>query len=282
MLMIIKMFATADELMVFVKQLQNGPKKMPTNLADDHAKYRLFFNLPNTDYKSNSFVHYLPLMVYPVYQTILRVPEIKAMFRSQKHLRFLMHLIGHHHLIPPSNARFGGVTQPVPPMPDDDSPTIFSNGHHIMDKYMRHSCYPNVLSIMTNGQNILVTARPIKKGEQVLESRILIGTASKQERQKQLFEELGKKCDCSRCRGITASVAERQRLRSDPAYQSSSFAKWTISNLLSDTSDNHEEAIEDSVVLLQKYGHLDWCEELQSTLMNYMAPLYVRVAGSSQ
>lgn len=167
-------------------------------------------------------------------------------------------------------------------LPDDEKPTTFSDGHHLMDKYIKHSCYPNVLSILTNGQNVMVTARPIKKGEQILESQILIGIESTKERQNQLLKVLGKKCDCSRCRGVTASAAQRQQLSSDPAYRSGSFAKWLIATFFSDTNDSYKEVISDSVPLLQKYGHFEWCEEIQTVLKNYMAALYVRVAGSSQ
>lgn len=167
-------------------------------------------------------------------------------------------------------------------LPDDENPTSFSDGHHLMDKYIKHSCYPNVLSILTNGQNVMVTARPIKKGEQVLDSRVKIRTEPASARQKELLNVLGKNCDCSRCRGVTASAAQRQQLSSEPAYQSGSFAKWLVAKFFCDTNDGYKEIISDCVPLLQTYGHLEWCKEIQTVLENYLAALFVRVTGSTQ
>lgn len=89
------LFANADELMSFVEELLLKPNDLPESLLDDRSKYHAYFNGPKK-YKGED----LPKIVYLIYKTLLRIPDVKKMFQTKRSQRFLMHLIGHHVSIP--------------------------------------------------------------------------------------------------------------------------------------------------------------------------------------
>lgn len=123
----------------------------------------------------------------------------------------------------------------------------------------------------------MVTVRPIKKGDQLFEPRIPIRTEPTQK-----LKQLDEHCVCSRCRGIMATSAERQQLSSEPLNRSLGD-KWLNGKLFkSEGSDKVKDVTEDYAMLLRKYGHIEWCEEINSVLVLYQGALYVRVIGSVQ
>lgn len=211
----------------------------------------------------------LALKIYHVYRTILQVPQIKAMFQSRKHLRFLMHLIGHttsilKSVVEVKTVKHGAVHFDGDPnvvyfgsLVIDDADSKFFNEYHPILKYFQHSCYPNALRTVANGQAVMMTVRPIEQGEQVFKSRIPIDIERTMERQKHLS-----KCECPRCKGVFASPEQRRQLSSEPAF-------IELVENCSGTSDESEKTIENCAILLRKYGHIDWCDEIKLVLLTY-------------
>lgn len=269
-LLTIKMFPTIDELMAFVEQILIEPKRQPMNLKNPQSKYRAFFNRPLDSGKIGNSIEKLALSVYPTYQNILQIPQINAMFQSQKHMRFLMHLIGHYSLISFNMVRFGHATAPevYPLLPDENDPLFFAMEIDLMDQYFQHSCFPNALNVMSDGKSIMVTARPIKNGEQLYFSHDPIGISRK---------TLGVKCVCKRCTGAVANSAQRKQLSAEPAYCNLLADRTWISG----ASDKVESAIGNCVMLLKKYSSINWCPEIKNILHMYQVLLCIRTAGSS-
>lgn len=213
--------------------------------------------------------------IHYVYRTILQLPQIKAMFQSRKHLRFLMHLIGHMTLIQKTYGASGvkrramlvnGIEIRFELLELENSDRrIFSEFHPTL-KYIQHSCYPNVMNIHTNGKMFMVTVRPIKQGEQLFMSFISISTESTLERQQR-----APNCECTRCKGVCASAEQREKLSSDPAFVA------LVQNELG-ANDKSEKTLANCEILLQKYGHLDWCDEINAVLMKYSSCLYTRMS----
>lgn len=140
-------------------------------------------------------------------------------------------------------------------------PSIDDVGKHfnLTQKYFRHSCYPNVLTILANGQNTMVTFRPIRKGESVSTSWVPVFDVSTLQRQSDLSQFMEKNCVCARCRGVVANAAERQQLSCDPIYQ---------------TLDTSTKVIDDCVMLLRKHGRIGWCDEIEIVIKLYQDHLH--------
>lgn len=273
-LLTIKMFPTVDELMAFVEGIQND-KKMPTHLTDIQSNYQVYFS---SERRQNMFCNnsdLLAMKIYPVYRTILQMPQIKAMFHSRKHLRFLMHLIADtsfvkNELILEKKVNRMALTPNAHPNVShltsivvEGSAKQMYTAYHPLMKYFPKSCYPNTLRLAENGQTVMITTRPIKRGEQVFKSTALIELNPKQLNPVPKCE-----CsDCSRCKNVFASLEQRRQLSSEPEFV----------ELIQNWGNRSKKTTENCVALLRKYGRLDWCEEIKLVLSAYHDCLRNRV-----
>lgn len=137
-----------------------------------------------------------------------------------------------------------------------------------------------MLSIVGDGKQVLVTARPIKRGEKVLVSNIPIGIDPTKLRQEYITKRQRLKCKCVRCNGITATPAQQQQMSTDPSFeyitrnQSHLFLIRNSYNLFA-----MNELIERCINFLKKYGRMNWCDELKVVLLTYQGLLFVRACG---
>lgn len=261
-----KMFPSVDELMAFVERIQNK-KEMPTHLTDFPSKYQVYYNSERRHNIFSTHAELLALLTYPKYRTILLVPQIKAMFQSRKHLRFLMHLIADTSFISnelilekkvnqvtvTSNAN-PNVTHLASVVVENSDEPMYDAHYPLMD-YFPHSCFSNALRFIENGQTVMVTTRPIKKGEKVFKSKIPIEFDPKQQKSAPTCE-----CsDCSRCNGVLADPEQRRQLSSEP----------TFIELMENWTDKGKKTMENCAALLQKYGRLNWCDEIKLVLSVY-------------
>lgn len=73
-------------------------------------------------------------------------------------------------------------------------------------------------------------------------------------------------CECLRCQGKTASSAERRQLVSDPAY-----------HFIEEFNIKEAERLMDAcVTVLQKYGRLNWCDELAYVHQHFRSLYMIR------
>lgn len=161
-LMAIDMFSNADELMKFVEQAINSKKNTtPQAMLDLQSKYREFLRLPIVKAHA-SLVNY-DLTIYFIYKMVLDIPKVSEFFRSPKHLRFLMHLIGHHQQLSECNSMRvrSGIAF-------NSEKKIMCSHTGLLKKYLQHSCAPNVYWMDRDGHSVLTSIRPIKKGDSLL------------------------------------------------------------------------------------------------------------------
>lgn len=199
----LQIFPTADQLIRFVEQVIQDPKKskaVPTSIVDMESKYRLFLslNLWQGTMKAKDLIalgHY-------VFKIFMQFPLYKAAFSSQTQRRFLMHLCVYHVYIVMSNS-FQHAT----------------GGIFLLKNHFNHSCAPNVLSSTYENKSICVTSRHVKKGEQLF---ITYGVQyffePRAERRRGLFKDFGFKCKCEKCEDKSWSTSSHV-VKFDPEFQ---------------------------------------------------------------
>lgn len=159
-LLTVKLFPTVDELMSFVEQMLMT-KELPESMFDDRSKFQAFFNFPLK--KHDMSLVEMKKHIYPVFKTLLRIPHVNEMFRTEKHRRFLMHLIGHHKMLP----EIGAGTECHKGLQGRSGASASVHISPVMLSYFTHSCRSNVLNFTNGGKIILYSSRLIKNGEQL-------------------------------------------------------------------------------------------------------------------
>lgn len=211
----IHIFSTAEELQTFVEEaISSGdPLEIPESIYDEKSRYRAFLKLwfePNV-FKRDTFDQ----QVYFAYSTLLENAVISSKFNSAKKKRFLMHLIAQHLCIVnySGNIRFN--------YGDNEAGYDCQEFRSVITLYVNHSCVPNVTLVNFNGYNILVTIRPIKKGDQLFLSyfRNDLINHSTANRRKYLMHRVLFCCRCQRCEGDSPSQSECNDMISDECYQ---------------------------------------------------------------
>lgn len=255
----IHLFSSADELINFVEETLTN-EELPDSLLHERSKYRAFLK----QRIGRKFIDIVVLgtHAYCVHKEMLKISVVKQMFTTEKHRRFLMHLIGHHFQVHHHNltalSSSGKLNAP-------DYNVLYSY-LGVMSRYFNHSCYPHVLMLADDLANaVYITVRPIKKGEEVLTASLpFIVAQTRQNRQRKLWEYRQFRCNCKRCEGIFASKKLRKQVANDnlmKALSSSTeirFDKGTVEHQIGVLNE-----------LLQKYGHIDWCDEIEDMLSLY-------------
>lgn len=149
----VQIFPNANDLMDFVHDtIENGMETLSWN--DEKSKYRSFLTL-------NTTANPIELMwVYRICRPLLQSPEIAAKFPSEKHRRFLMHLIKHHIEIFLRNFLIDSVI-------GGTIPTYFTCGIGCLASHLKHSCTPNIILYMNHGTIVGKVIQPIKSGEEL-------------------------------------------------------------------------------------------------------------------
>lgn len=260
---VIHMFANIDELMNFVEQaVMTDPNELPDALIDDKSKYRAYLKLPflQSVEQEDGFIP----TVFCIYKAVMENPRINALFQSQKHNRFLMHLIAHHSQVANNNS----IRIRSPVTVNDRNEMCCHAG--VLLRYFRHSCAPNVLWTDRDGHSVMITIRPVKKGQPLTSFLFEILMESKVNRQKRLWESKHFLCNCTRCTGETASRGQRKRITSDPNYQ----------DIVSKSDDDDSQMMmEKCETFLRMYGQIPWCDEIGKVVTIYISKIRGRLMG---
>lgn len=160
--MAINAFPNVDELMRFVeKTVKSQPMESPTvTLTDFQLKYQEYLKLQIPPKGTREYLQII-LHVIETSKYILHIPKIATMFKTEKHRRFLKHLILHDALSSAYNSRRSRNT---------NNGELYYTQTGIMHKYFKHSCSPNVFMGEIDGHFVCVKIRPVKKGEQMFTS----------------------------------------------------------------------------------------------------------------
>lgn len=266
-LMVVDMFQNADELMDFV---QRAVKHESMNLpaSDARARYRDFLDLPFSEAGPNS-TQFLTSLFF-MYRVALDVPKIKSYFDTEKHRRFLMHLIGLHSNISDENSNWSKRLFEV----HGEVKNICTHGIiGLRNRFFGLSCAPNVIHSDRNDLSVFITIRPVKKGEPLLTyiaDYLLL--ESKEKRQQAYLQNLKDPCKCSRCEGSIAATAEQeQEITADPDYI----------NISSRQTGTDVQAMDEKFTnFLNKYGHIPWCDAIGNVVDAYVHFLRDKMSGA--
>lgn len=262
-LLAINMFTDADELITFVEQaLKSNPTQTPSNLLDEKSKYAAFLKLPIITCQDHMEFLTVLSIAFSTQKMLMKIPKIAAMFNTKKHHRFLAHFTTHHYQLIKANSR---VTTKYSAF---EYPEVFESRTGLSFGYLKHCCAPNVLSFVFDNNIVVITVRPVKKGEQIMHSYNLpLLTLSKHNRDEMLWLERKIVCKCVRCEGVDASSTQRNRIKKDPDYRYI-VSKESIPRTQHD--DEETQTLNDTCKrFLQKYGGQSWCNEFGRVVTVY-------------
>lgn len=240
-----------DELMSCVEEMLKRPKELPDNLLDDRSKFQVLFS--NVTHGLHSSIDEWAGTVYPPYKTIMRIPRINEIFKSTKHQRFLMHLIGHQSCIS------GNVIPKEKMMPAPGMDQMAYRMKTIMQTFFQRACCPNVLQFDRNGKTIWHSVKPIKMGEQLFVKKRPADAKINMQTGISSWGQTSK-CQCDRCKGKKLSSMQRKQLTADPDY------RFIQKNKVCVQIEKVEPLMDACVSVLRQYGEWNWCEEIQGVI----------------
>lgn len=227
-------FPSVDDFMEFVEgAVASRDFTALDGLSNDQLKYGQFLKLLPVPKILNSD---LVVQFTTIYQFLHEIREIQQCFKSKPKARFLMHLLWHHILIIKSNTYSIRLTD-----------FAFINTVGNFTALLNHSCTPNVCVTFSGNQQMAITIRPVKKGEQLFTE----------------YKNVDKKefsfvCKCSKC-VPHYKHEDCVRMRLDPLFDFILRSDQTY--FVDDTkfstlkSKCHE--------FLTTYGHLPWSNEIE-------------------
>lgn len=251
-LVALQIFSNVHDLMNFVEFVLNH-ENIPTSMHDLKSKYHFFLKLePSKVVGSKDLVK-----IYKIYVDLMLLPKVCALFDSEEKQRFLMHLVVHHFLVLKNNSIACG------------KPWSITAAFNVLSM-MNHSCAPNVYHPRIGSRQHCVTIRPVKRGEQLFISYLLLGhNLLTEQRQEKLQTAWGFLCKCEMCEPIERPFVDLLPATSDLSYH------YVIENYDNDISiDENDILMQNCIEFLNRYGHLEWSMEI-FTIAAILVNLYV-------
>lgn len=264
----------AENLIEFVERtIAEDPMIIPEcEPSDALSKYRVFLEL---SFPVQTETYYLfNARVYKIFKTLFKQPLVAEMFSSQRHQRFLKHLIAHHDAVIQYNCQ--------------SSYELGSNERKtnlllLLSSYMNHSCAPNIATLSFNGFQMAIVVRPIKRGEQLFISYLGLDAWSlclhnSLVRRQQYIQKMYKfKCSCARCIFESASDDEdaENSFDRDECYN---YVIQNYHNKLASVFDREatKNLLEKCVEFMKKYGILQWTDEMSLQMLCYVHMLSLK------
>lgn len=266
-LMAMTIFDDADELMEFVENVNKSSSKIPRSMSNLKEKYHAFLQLIHkpTDLKPEAkmaYIHFTSLIAHPI---------VSCYFVTEKHQRFLMHLIFQHayalkgRTFTSSNDGFENNIE-------------FIDYTFILNASFSHSCAPQLTLKIYNGYAIVVTIRPIKKGETIhLASNEKLITKNFIARQNGIRDDFHGNCSCERCifeaDGHTKFITVPHIL-CDLNLQ---FVLHKIKNGIELDENFHANIIKHTESFLNRYTNMKWDDALGIIFMCYFSAIKIEL-----
>lgn len=244
-LSVIAIFSNVEDLMVFVEAATSiDYPTIPDPIPDLKSKYRAFLQLVT---KPMLKIELIPT-VSELHKTFLSHEITSRYFGTMRHRRFLAHLIMHHIEV---ISKFGTKT--------------YDNGENgcieitaPIASYLNHSCAPNAAKFLLDSSMIVVTMRPIAKGEQLFVSYCDVRKSDK-ERKNILLSKHHFQCMCERCQPIYSSEAQPiQYLDQIHADMTENFVKENFTHLASNNQGIRKELAQRLLEVLHVFGRMPW------------------------
>lgn len=247
----IEAFPNVDSLMEFVQTALKRQDKggVPSSIEDLQSKYLAFLDL-HAHVTTAKWENVL-CAGYTTYAFLMKQNSLQEIFDTVEKRRFLMHLIVFHCFILVTNS----VTH------YDSGSIVF-----ILASYFNHSCAPNVINCYKGNTRLIITLRPIKKGQQ-----LFINYLSPGEDADNLYRKFGCRCECEKCQSdykpyklpVTEELAYlgQQYLNRHELVENEENSKYDESDSL--------QMQKSCIDFLTKYGSLLWNGDLQFVADRY-------------
>lgn len=251
-LMVMSNFHSVENLMEFVEQTNNVGSAMPESILDEKSKYRMFLKL-HANFPDHSIPTDYVIQAKKTFLHMVRLPVIKTFFAEESQRRFLMHLVLQHTIIVKKN----GFTY----MQNKIQKISIVN---TVSSLFNHSCAPNLLNIGTDADQLCITLRPIKKGEQLFVTYAINNDLPTVLRQYALLRTFGFDCQCEKCVPRSSS-SDRELIKSNKYY------KYMIANRDKDFLDEKTRSVLKQICerFLNECGRLPWCPEMEFIMEIY-------------
>lgn len=228
---------------------------VPKSIADARSQYRLFLTLIG-DILTESEKQTLIAKSESLYNTLIELPRIRQLFDTTQKRKFLKQLVIKHAFIIKKNSIQATL---------QGGRSVSTLG--LVFSLFNHACAPNLLNFTTGYQQVCITMRPIKKGEQLFVSYICADIPTVR-RKNYLLANFGFSCQCEKCDPIY-SPAEVAKLKADPGYQFfHRNSKPDFTTLLYHPS-SRRSIKKKCIEILNKHGR-HWSQELESVLELYI------------
>lgn len=261
-----KLFPNINGLMAFVRNSLSSlmAHNEYIDLSDPKAKYAMFLRLHANKMTKDD----IPV-VYSYYTTMMNQTTISTIFKTMKQKRFLQHLIMQHFLI----MNGGAMNHRSQYYRSDQEPTPYEIHLNMLPTMFQHSCDPNVMFILDNGSIKGVVLRPIQLGDQLMVNRLGIVPEHRTDVPK-LLSHIGADCYCDRCESQDDSIPENKYLQRDPDFIKINVNK---NHEIADYNDEEAKELETTCILvLKKYGRIQWCKEIDIVSRIYRLSLVHR------
>lgn len=255
LLLAIETFSSVESLMEFVENiLKEKPATIPSSVHDAKSKYHFFFKLAgSTTFQSKHLAQ-----AKQVYENVMMLPKVKALFDSENKRCFLMHLVTHHFLIIKNNALVGG------------NPWSVVSVFNILSM-VNHSCAPNIYHPRHGKQQCCVTIRPVKSGQQLFISYLSPNDRStKEQRQLKLKSSWGFDCKCERCESTKEPI-------DSSIIEADSYYRFVVENYDNDNNAGQlSTLLEHCLYFMNKYGDSSWSTSI-NTVIGILMNLYIEM-----
>lgn len=173
-IMTIKLFPNIDEMIKTIDTIRPNPtNEIKNNKSVDN--YREFFNLCRHHEELDEGAMFRKIAYTNIiYEAILSNTMLKPLFVTERHQRFLMHLILHHMEVISINPFDMVTTAPIHNIyfeegkeEIDPKDLVYAQGIYLNGSIFNHSCIPNVLRLYDNNRMICKIVRPVQKGDQL-------------------------------------------------------------------------------------------------------------------
>lgn len=251
-LMAMTTFGSAESLMEFVEQTNGVGSVMPESILDGKSKYQMFLKL-HASFPDHSISTEYVTQAKKTFLHMIRLPTAITFFAEEPQQRFLMHLVLQHTIIVEKNG-FKSTQNKIQELLIVNTVTSLFN----------HSCAPNLFNMGSHADQLCITLRPIKKGEQLFVAYAINNDLPAVFRQFSLLRKFGFDCQCEKC-VPRSSRSDRELIRSNKYY------KYIMANREKDYSDDKTRAVLKQICerFLNECGRLPWCPEMESIMDLY-------------
>lgn len=238
------LFTKIDDLISFVDAaVSTKCPTIPDVIPDLKSKYRAFLQLVHRPTIKPGMIP----VAAEIQVALLRHALLGRFFSKMKHRRFLSHLILHHIEV---MRRFGAKTF-------DGSNNGCVEITAPIASYIHHSCAPNAAKFLVGNSVIVVTMRPIKKGEQLLVSYCNL-LENCERRKSELMQKFGIQCQCERCAPGFVPLNPSQPAVSIIATIAEQFCIDNFVYLGGEDQEKRKQIDEHVTQVLQHFGRMPW------------------------